>query len=186
MTHRNHDTFFDVLTPLNKVLLAVFAVLICGVGFLAFLDHGRMEKRSDEENALKQKIGDLAALEQFHGALVTETEVVEKALDLFPRDRSYNRYGNLAGQDLKALALKHRMIPGWVDEIRYSDSGAVLSTPGTGFSLTGSFSGFLAFIRELVSDPSVGGVSLIQIQSEFELLDIMVNIDRPTGRAVHE
>lgn len=186
MTHRNHDTFFAVLTPLNKVLLAVFAVLVCGVGFLAFLDHGRMEKRSDEENALKKKIGDLAVLEQVHGALVKENEVVEKEMELFPRDRTFTRYGNYNSQELKALALKHRMVPGWVDEIRYSDSGAVLSTPGTGFSMTGSFSGFLAFLRKLVSDPSVGGVSLIQIHSEFELLDIMINIDRPSGRAVHE
>ncbi len=186
MTHQKHDMFFPVLTPLNRILLGFFVVLVLGAGLLVYLDHSRIEQKTDEENALKKKIDDLAVLEQFHKALVVENETVEKALDSFPRVRTEHPPVDFNSQDLKTLALKHRLVPGWVEEIRYSESGAVLTKPVTGFSMTGSFSGFHAFLRELVSDPAVGGVSLIQIHSEFELLDIMINVDRPSGRSGHE
>lgn len=172
MTNPKHETFLSILTPLNRTLLSVLVVFICGVSILVYLGNRKVEALVIQENHLKKQSDDLIILENFFKSLVKENESVEKDLSYFSSGGSYT-----SDSELRSLALQHRLVPGWVEDIRYGESGAELARPALGFSIIGSYSNFSSFLRELISDPHIGCVTLIQIQSEFELLDIMVNIE---------
>lgn len=178
MTNPKHETFFSILTPLNKMLLFVLVVFICGVSILVYWGNRKVETLVVQENQLKKQNDDLIILEQFLKSLVMENETVEKDLSFFSiRDSRFASVDFSSDSALRSLALQHRLVPGWVEDIRNSESGDAISRPALSFSIIGTFSNFNSFLRELISDPHIGSVTMIQIQSEYELLDIMLNIE---------
>jgi hypothetical protein len=187
MTNPNHETLISILTPINKILLGILAFFVCGTAVLVYSHDRKLEKLNSEEAQLKKKADELVMLEEFFKSLVKENDRVEKELSFFSRGGVQGEGMDLSTRGgLKSLALRHRLVPGWVEDILFSESGDPLPRPAVGFSMTGTFAGFNAFLRELISDPNIGRVSLIQIQSEYELLDIMVNVEHGPRGTGHE
>ena len=179
MLNHETDTFFSSLSSLNRVLGSVLVVLVLCTGYLFYSGDKKINSLKAQEEYLKKHKENLVMLESFFKNISIEEKSLENELSrLGVNDySSRNSSGMTAESLIKSLALKHGLIPGWVDDIKVQDGSGPMTHMAIGFAITGTFSRFKTFLKDLIVEPQIGRITLIQIQSEFELLDIMLNIE---------